>query len=138
MKEVRQRDLNEWYWMCCWNLLSVDNWINHHWSTWQWQMKRNWERTTVIVILPKEWNLLGLIILLSPSIAEYKDNRQIPSTEWLPGTARAGKNLCFFITRFRFLGFLGFNVRTVVRSTLDTGIRSRRPIHEDKLMHCYV
>jgi len=34
--------------------------------------------------------------------------------------------------RFRFLGFLGSNVRTVARGTLDTGIRSRRrPIHED-------
>jgi len=51
---------------------------------------------------------------------------------------RAGKNLRFFKKRFRFLGFLvflgflGFNVHTVVRCTLDTGIRSRRwPIHED-------
>ena len=35
------------------------------------------------------------------------------------------KNLRFFKKRlrfFRFLGFLGFNVRTVARGTLDTGI----------------
>jgi len=36
---------------------------------------------------------------------------------------RAGKNLRFFRKKFRFLGFLGFNVRTVARGTLDTGIR---------------
>ena len=42
---------------------------------------------------------------------------------------RAGKNLRFFKKRFRVLGF---NVRTVARSALDTGIRSRRrPLHED-------
>ena len=88
VKEIRQMDLNEWYRMCCWNLLSVDNWINHHWSAWQWHMKRNWERTTVIVILLlKKRNLLGLFILPSPSITEYWDTRQIPSTEWLHGTA---------------------------------------------------
>ena len=39
---------------------------------------------------------------------------------------RAGKNLRFIKKRFRFLGFLGFNVRTVARDILDTGIRSRR------------
>ena len=45
---------------------------------------------------------------------------------------RAGRNLRFFKQRFRFLGFLGFNVSTVARGTLDKGIRSRRrPIHED-------
>ena len=45
---------------------------------------------------------------------------------------RAGKNLRFFKKRFNFLGFLGFNVRTVALGTLETGIRSRRrPIHED-------
>ena len=50
----------------------------------------------------------------------------------------AGKNLrC--LRFFRFLGFLGFNVRIVARGTLDTEIRlKRRPIHEEKLMHCYV
>jgi len=43
----------------------------------------------------------------------------------------AGKNLSFFYF-FRFLGLLGFNVRTVERGRLDTGIRSRRSaIHKD-------
>ena len=44
--------------------------------------------------------------------------------DWLRD--RAGKNLRFFYKKIRFLGFLGFsgfNVRTVVRGTLDTGIR---------------
>ena len=46
------------------------------------------------------------------------------------GVTRAGKNLRFF--KFRFLGFLGFNVRTVARGTLDTRIQPRRrPTHED-------
>jgi len=40
---------------------------------------------------------------------------------------RAGKNLRLFRKKIRFLGFLGFNVRTVTRGRLDTGIRSRRP-----------
>jgi len=45
---------------------------------------------------------------------------------------RAGKNLRLFKNVFRFLGFLGFNVRTVSRGTLDTEIRSRRrPTDED-------
>src|SRR6218665_1569122 len=42
---------------------------------------------------------------------------------------RAGKNLRFFKKDFRslgFLGFLGFNVCTGARGTLDTRIRSRR------------
>src|SRR6218665_2946490 len=36
---------------------------------------------------------------------------------------RAGKNLRFFRIFFRFFRFLGFNVRTVARGTLGTGIR---------------
>ena len=51
-------------------------------------MKRDWERTAVIaILLLKKGNLLRLIILPSPSITGYWDTRQIPSTEWLPGTA---------------------------------------------------
>ena len=45
---------------------------------------------------------------------------------------RAGKNLRFFKKRFRFsrfLGFLGFNVRTVARGTLDAGIRSEEGLY---------
>jgi len=52
----------------------------------------------------------------------------------MPFDTRAGKNLRFFrkkirflgfLVFFRFLGFLGLNVRKVARRTLDTGIRSR-------------
>src|SRR6218665_574035 len=49
---------------------------------------------------------------------------------------RAGKNLWYFKENFRFLGFLcilGFNVRTVARGALGTGLPSRRrPVHEDQ------
>ena len=42
---------------------------------------------------------------------------------------RAGKNVRFLK---KVLGFLGFNVCTVARGTLDTGIRLRSTqIHED-------
>jgi len=40
-----------------------------------------------------------------------------------------------------FLGFLGFNIRTVALGTLDTRIQSRSMhsgLHEDLLMLCYV
>ena len=48
---------------------------------------------------------------------------------YIPGLV---KPKVFLNLGFCFFRFLGFNVRTVARGTLDTEIRSiRRPIHED-------
>ena len=67
-----------------------------------------------------------------PSLSLYDLSHAIVSLD------QGWENLRFLKIKFRFFRFLvffrflGFNVRTVARGTLDTGILlRRRPIHED-------
>src|SRR6218665_1155200 len=65
------------------------------------------------------------IIVLSQVGTSASGGQQVFCSLVLLGSvgSRAAKNLRFLI---KDLGFLGSNVRTVARGTLDTGIRSRR------------